>query len=96
MKPILMNHALWQALATIIELPPNVVELDLSMRWNETPTLTLKTYVVGPDGKPELDRGAMDLKRETRTFRLVEVQHFADASALDDEAQRLVRVAPPP
>ncbi len=43
------NAQLIEALRSIIDLPKHIRSLDLRMRMDEAPTLTLETFVIGHD-----------------------------------------------
>lgn len=54
------NQTLIEQLRKIIQLPKSITSLDLRMRMNEAPTLTLTTHVEGTHGH-----------QVTQTFNLV-------------------------
>lgn len=64
------DNEFWKQLGQLIELPPEVISLDLHVAVNEAATMTVKSYIVPHvmvDGWGEPDTLAQETKRYTLT-----------------------------
>lgn len=62
---LMTNYALMEALRTIIALPKGITSLDLRMRMDEVPTLSLTAHVYDSGGNPVIDRALMQVVERT-------------------------------